>query len=345
MARRSLNQRLARLVQRDQTDAVIRLEDRAIQRALGNLDDDFTELVRRTLAAWTAAFGNAGGDATSDPALRRILAAVRAAVRRLLEPLGPQAQRALEESLVDAVMLGASQHTAFVRDATGRSTGTPLPRPRRPLRDAAARVRGIVADRRDRALAMLRPTVARRWSQVMTGIGTARGALSAVRSHITWVVGQAVNEGLIAGIRAIGAQKLWVAERDACVRCAAYAGLVADVGDDFPGGLSWDPQQRGQGDPLPAPPLHPHCRCRVVAWRDEWAEPGVLPFPEALRREARRSIARGFSLPTESNAARIRAARELLRRGANLPRSVEAYAATAVAAGRFTSRSVPTGRP
>lgn len=345
MARRSLNQRLARLIQRDQTDAVIRLEDRVTQRAIGNLDDDFTTLVRRTLAAWTTAFGAPSGDATNDPALRRILAAVRAAVRRLLAPLGPRAQRALEESLMDAVMLGASQHTAFVRDAGGRSASTPMPGPRRPLRDAAARVRGIVADRRDRAIAMLRPTVARRWSHVLTGIGTARSALSAVRSHITWVVGQAVNEGLVAGIRAIGAQKLWVAERDACVRCAAYAGLTVDVGDDFPGGLSWDPQQRGQGEPLPAPPLHAHCRCRVVAWRDEWAEPGVLPFPEALRREARRSIARGFSLPTESNAARIRAARELLRRGAGLPRSVEEYAALAVRAGRFTNRSVPTGRP
>lgn len=345
MARRSLNERLARLIQGEQTDAVVRLEDRATQRALGNLDDDFTTLVRRTLAAWTTAFGSVGGDATSGPALRSILAAVRAAVRRLLAPLGPRAQQALDQSLTDAVLLGASQHAAFVRDATGRSASTPLPRPRRPLRDAAARVRGIVAERRDRALAMLRPAVARRWSHVLTGIGTARGALSAVRSHITWVVGQAVNEGLTAGIRAIGAQKLWVAERDACVNCAAYAGLVADVGDDFPGGLSWDPQQRGRGEPLPAPPLHPNCRCRVVAWKDEWAEPGVLPFPEALRREARRSIARGFSLQTESNAARIRAARELLRRGANLPRSVEAYAATAIAAGRFTTRSVPTGRP
>ncbi|MFE9064925.1 hypothetical protein [Streptomyces violaceusniger] len=345
MARRSLNQRLAQLVQGEQTDAVIRLEDRAIQRAIGNLDADFTALIRRTLAAWTTAFGSVGGDATNDPALRRILAAVRSAVRRLLAPLGPRAQQALDESLTDAVLLGARQHTAFVRDATGRNPATPPPRPRRPLRDAAARVRDIVAGRRDRALAMLRPTVAHRWSHVLTGIGTARGALSAVRSHITWVVGQAINEGLTAGIRAIGAQKLWVAERDACVRCAAYAGLTADVGDDFPGGLSWDPQQRGHGDPLPAPPLHPHCRCRVVAWKDEWAEPDVLPFPEALRREARRSIARGFSLPTESNAARIRAARELLRTGAGLPRSVEEYAALAVRAGRFTDRSVPTGRP
>ncbi|MCQ8831767.1 hypothetical protein [Streptomyces malaysiensis] len=342
---RSLNERLAHLIQGEQTDAVIRLEDRVTQRALGNLDDDFTTLVRRTLAAWTTAFGGTTGDATSDPALRRILASVRAAVRRLLAPLGPRAQRALDDTLTDAVLLGARQHAAFVRDATGRNPGTPPPRSRRPLRDAAAHVRDLVADRRDRALAMLRPAVSRRWSQVLTSIGTARGALSAVRSHITWVVGQAVNEGLMAGIRAAGAQKLWVAEQDACVRCAAYAGLVADVGDDFPGGLSWDPQQRGRGEPLPAPPLHPACRCRVVAWREEWAETGVPSFPEALRREARRSVARGFSLPTESNAARIRAARELLRRGANLPRSVEAYAATAIAAGRFTDRNVPTGRP
>lgn len=344
MARRSFNERLARLIQGEHTDAVIRLEGRATQRALGNLDDDFTALTRHTLAAWTTAFGSPGGDATNDAMLRRILAAVRAAVRRLLAPLGARAQRALDESLTDAVILGARQHAAFTQ-ASGHSAPTPSPRVRRPLRDAAARVRDIVTDRRDRALHMLRPAAARRWSHVLTGIGTARGALSAVRSHITWVVGQAVNEGLTAGIRSIGARKLWVAERDACVNCAAYAGLTAEVGDDFPGGLSWDPQQRDRGEPLSAPPLHPHCRCRVVAWRDGWAEPGVPTFPEALRREARRSVARGFSLPTESNAARIRAARELLRTGAGLPRSVEEYAALAVRAGRFTDRSVPTGRP
>jgi hypothetical protein len=200
-----------------------------------------------------------------------------------------------------------------------------------------------VSDRRDRAVALLQPAVASRWSRVTAGIGTARGALAAVRSHITWTVGQAVNEGLMAGVQSVGARKLWVSERDACVSCAAYSGMTVDTDADFPGGLSWDPNQRGRTEPLPTPPRHPHCRCRVVAWNDEWAVDGVPSMPDALRREARRSIARGWSLPTESGAARIRAARELLRTGAGLPKSVEEFARLAIAAGRFADRNVPTG--
>jgi hypothetical protein len=344
MARRpDRNEELADLVQGEQTDEVRALEDEIVNAVAGDADVQFTELQERSLRAWVAAFGSVLGDPTDAGVLRRLLAAIRAAVRRILGPLVPRAQHALDERLADAVQLGARQHAAFVTQAAGRRRRAATARPSRSLRSAAARIADVITDRRDRALALLQPRVANRWSRVSTGIGAARGALSAARAHITWTVGQAVNEGLVAGIRAVGGQKLWVAERDACVSCAAYAGLIADVGDDYPGGLSWDPQQRGRTEPLQAPPLHPNCRCRVVAWKDAWAGEGVPSLPEALRREARRSIARGWSLPTESNAARIRAARELLRTGAGLPKSVEEFAALAVRAGRFQNRTVPTG--
>lgn len=130
-----------------------------------------------------------------------------------------------------------------------------------------------------------------------------------------------------------------------CVTCAAYAGHVVDVTEDFPGGLSWDPNQRGRTAAIATPPRHPHCRCRLAAWEDEWAEPGVPSLPEVLRREAWRSIARGWSLPTESNAARVRAARELLRTGVRLPKSVLEFAADAVRAGRFEDRIFPATGP
>lgn len=343
MARRDRPDELIAFIRGEQTDAVRGLEDRILGEALGEADAQFGVLQRRSLVAWVAAFGGPRQEATDASTLRRLLASIRAAVRSLLGPLAPRSRRALNRRLAEAVRLGASQHAAFTARATGRRSSAVAVQPTQRLRDAAAAVGDAVVQRRDRALSLLQPAMASRWSRVTAGIGVARGALSAVRAHVTWTVGQAVNDGLTAGIRAIGARKLWVSERDACVSCTAYAGLIVDVGDDFPAGLSWDPAQRGRTESSAGPPLHPHCRCRTVAWKDAWTVDGVPPLPDALRREARRSIARGFSLPTESGAARIRAARELLRTGAGLPKSVEEFAAHAVAAGRFANRSVPTG--
>ncbi|MGW8679653.1 hypothetical protein ACWGNN_01040 [Streptomyces sp. NPDC055817] len=343
MARRpDRNERLADLLQGEQTDAVRDLEDRIAGRALGDLDARFAVLAQRSITAWVTAFGGVRAEAHDPGVLRRILAAVRAAIRRLLGPLGSRAQGALEEALVDAVLLGARQHAAFVEEASGRHARPVNTRPSRDLRRRAAAIVDAVTERRDRALAILRPNRARRWSDVQTGIATAHGAVPAVRSHITTVVTEAVTEAAQAAIDYQGEKKVWVAERDACVNCAAYAGLTATPDAAFPAGLSWDPGQRGRDTrSLQGPPKHPNCRCRIVAWDDAWAQGDVPSFPDSLLREARRSIARGWSLPTESGAARIRAARELLRNGAGLPKSVEEFAAQAVRSGRFTDRTFP----
>jgi hypothetical protein len=341
--RRDRNEELAHLIQGEQTDEVRALEDRIAARALGDLDARFDVLAQRSITAWVAAFGSTQADASNPGALRRILAAIRAAIRRLLGLLGTRAEQALSDALLEAVRLGASQHAAFLDEATGRNRRPVSTRPSRRLRDRVSAIADAVAERRDRALALLRPNRVRHWSDAQTGIGVARSATAAVRTHITTVVGEAVNEATQTAIDHTGAKKVWVAERDACVNCAAYAGLVIAADAKFPAGLSWDPNQRGRGDALDAPPRHPNCRCRVVAWDESWAQEGVISFPEALQREARRSIARGWSLPTESGAARIRAARELLRTGAGLPKSVEEFAALAVRAGRFADRTVPTG--
>ena len=341
--RRARPEELANLIQGEQTDAVRALEDRITARALGDTAARFDVLARRSITAWVTAFGSVQAEASNPGALRRLLAAIRAAIRRLLGPLGTRAEEALSAALLEAVRLGATQHAAFLDEATGRTQRPVSSRPSRRLRDRVATIADAVAERRDRALAMLRPGRVRRWTDAQTGIGVARSATSAVRTHITTIVNEAVNEATQAAIDHVGEKKLWIAERDACVNCAAYAGLTVAAGAQFPAGLSWDPNQRGRSEALEAPPLHPNCRCRVVAWKDSWAQEGVISMPDAVRREARRSIARGWSLPTESGAARIRAARELLRTGAGLPKSVEEFARLAVTAGRFQDRTVPTG--
>jgi murein DD-endopeptidase MepM/ murein hydrolase activator NlpD len=56
-----------------------------------------------------------------------------------------------------------------------------------------------------------------------------------------------------------------------------------------------------------AAPLHPHCRCRLAVLVDQ-------SYADALKREAQRSVLRGFALPSESNAVRVNAARSCSRR-------------------------------
>ncbi|WP_030168967.1 hypothetical protein [Streptomyces sp. NRRL S-813] len=328
--------RLARLVQDDHTGEVIDLEDQLASRALPGSDRVFEDLFRRTLTAWTSAFGGPNQPAAPGEVLRRIIAAARAAVRRLLDDLAGRAPGILEGGLGPAVAMGVRQGAEFVRAASGRRRREPrVPSVGQVLRDEARRVRALVVERRDRALHLLHPDRVTRWSHVLAGLGAARAALPAVRAHIAWVINTAVHEGLDAVVRATAPLRLWVAEADACVRCLAYTGRTAKPGEPFPGGLSWDPRQRvGRRPGVDGPPLHPHCRCRTVPWDPAWTTQGV-PFPLALQREAHRSIGYGIGRPSESRAARLRAARELLRTIDDLLPAVEARARTAIRTGRF----------
>jgi hypothetical protein len=336
MAYRS--ERLAHLVQDDHTDEVIDLEDGVAGAVLGDSEEEFEALIRRTLSAWITAFGGADQLAEVGDVLRRILAAARAAVRRVLDEMASRSPTALEGVLGRALALGVEQGAAFVREASGRSPRTPaVPRVGRLLRLEAQRIGDMVRERRDRSLFLLHPDRVTRWTHLLAGVGAARAVLPAVRSHVAWVVNTAVREGLDAVARASAPLKLWVSEADACTRCLAYTGRVVPVGEPFPGGLSWDPRQRRIGAAaVEGPPLHSNCRCRAVPWDDAWVASGI-PFPLALRREAHRSIAYGRARPSESRAARLRAVRELLRTEPDLLPAVDARARRALRTGNFTA--------
>ena len=328
--------RLIRLVQDDHTDQVIDLEDRLARRVLADSDRVFEDLIRRALAAWTRTYGGPGQKAVPGDILRRILAAAQAAVGRLLDGIADRAPGVLQDALTPALAMGSRQGAAFVRAASGRRHQAPrTPAVGRLLRDEAARIRGLVIERRDRALYLLHPDRVTRWSHLLAGLGAARAVTSEVRGHIAWVINTAVHQGLDAVVRATAPLRVWVSEADACVRCLAYTGRTAPVGEPFPGGLSWDPRQRGSRRPgVDGPPLHGRCRCRAVPWDDRWTTSGI-PFPLALQREAQRSIGYGARRPSESRQARLRAARELLRTVDDLLPAVEARARTAVRTGRF----------
>lgn len=133
---------------------------------------------------------------------------------------------------------------------------------------------------------------------------------------------------------------VWIAERGACLTCLALSGQTADPSsgtwfDEFatfdkrPMPV-WPPDQ-----PLMGPPRHPHCRCRlrIIAAANTM-------LPEALAREARRSVARGFS-DHASRPARLGAADRLLAAGMRLPATVQSRAARDVARGAFSTRHRP----
>ncbi|WP_020135056.1 hypothetical protein [Streptomyces sp. 351MFTsu5.1] len=326
---------LFRLTQEDHLAQVVDLEKRITDDIVGDSDSQLAELARRTLAAWTRAFGGPGQAATPGDVLRRILAAAREAVLRILDALAPRAAFILESALGEALTLGARQGIEFARAASGRRRPVPRLVPGRELRDEARRLTSILAERRDRALLLLRAPRITQWVDLSAALSAAQGAVSAVRTHVAWTTGAAVNEGLDTVTRAVKAMRLWVSEADACVRCLAYTGRTAAVGEPFPGGLSWDPRQRRIGMPaVDGPPLHGNCRCRTVPWSETWTARGI-PFPLALQREAHRNIAYGRARPSEPRAARLRAARELLRIEPDLLPAVEARARRALRTGRF----------
>lgn len=263
-----------------------------------------------------------------------------------------------------AVRLGAAMAAAAAAGGRG-GPGRTVRRGRRGARRVGAvrfprravpRVnvaRGVRAVR-SAGRAVARVDVARRVRDVMSAAAVAlrrtespeqaRVEVDRAKAQIRSVAATAVNEGASAGAQhaapRLGASGLmWVAERDACLHCLALSGHVIKPGERFPASVTWGDRPLKWREFSGRPPRHPHCRCRI---RPVIGDASALS--DVLQREARRSVVRGFSLPTESQPARLRAAARMLRRGAGLPKSVEAYGRQAVREGRFPrGRDVPTG--
>jgi hypothetical protein len=256
---------------------------------------------------------------------------------------------ALSEAVGSAVTAAASQGKAFVEAATGETAAAKVDPGKPDLKAERAAVKAAVKEGESAFKKLLQRTVIERLGLrgILAGLRQARNTLGRAKSTITTSVNANVERTMRATATANDApMELWVSERDACVNCLAYAGRVVKKGEDFPGGKSWDPKQRDSKAKGVRPPLHPHCRCRPVPWNPAWAKPGEVSLPEAVSREAQRSIARGFSLPSESNASRIRALKELLKGSPDLPKTVIASARKAAAKGEFPrGRSVPTTNP
>ena len=340
---------LLKLVQQKQIEVVQGIEDKAIKAATEKRFAAIDDAIGSATSSWVKAFGSPGAKGEGAP-LTEILRSALSASNGALKGLEGSVISALSEAVGSAVTTAAEQGSEFVRAATGKPAAAKVAPSVSPLREERAAVRTAIKEGQAAFKKLLRRPVIERLGLrgILGGLRQARNVLGRAKATITTSVNSHVEKTMHATSTANKAPfELWVAERDACVRCSAYAGKLVKTGEKFQGGLSWDPNQRDSKAPDVRPPLHPHCRCRLVPWNPAWAKEGEVSLPEAVKREAQRSVARGFSLPSESNASRIRALKELLQNGnPSLPKTVLERARRDLKRGEFgRGRSVPTSNP
>lgn len=182
--------------------------------------------------------------------------------------------------------------------------------------------------------------LARNGAAVDAALAPVFHAATRVRATVETQINAASNTAILGVGEAVGSPMVWIAERDACVYCLALNGeVVEEAGSNFPPADRYDDRAATARRTVNQPALHPRCRCVLGILNDP-------SYADALRREADRSILRGFSLASESNAVRIRAAKRLLDADPVAPKSVKEYARKAVKAGHFPrGRDVPIGDP
>lgn len=301
------------------------LEDAVAARATKRLRAELESLTRRSLAMYDGLDPSARG-------MARTL--ITNGLNKILNDsdLFAEIREEIEDGVRQAFVAGIEE---AARDA-GRNPNdflSPVPREVHEVgEDAADRARQEIEES-VRQVARVEET-----SDLEAALSQARRSVTRVENGSRWGVNRALAAGTTEVATSTGVSRLWVGERDACVHCLAYVGHVATSGDPFPAGLTFGAKPLAR-EPVPDPPLHPRCRCRIRLWSSEWDAPGTST-PDALKREALRSVLRGWSLPSESERTRLDAAERLLKRGGlDMPKSVQDYARRSLKAGHF-----PRGR-
>lgn len=291
---------------------------------MATTEDDLVELEDRAVRLL------AGGYLSTIDQIRALLDTEPARARALILALvGPSIGVHSEMLLAEAYGLGLTDIAETLTSAETTDAEVALR-----SRHGADRSRDI-----DRLASTSRDAIYRAQTLARFGapLAVAFSPILGDRAHVDMTIRSTVNatrsDAVTAAATAAGLPMTIEPERDACVRCLAYAGLISTDGS-FPGGLTFGTVYPSMETASVTVPIHPRCRCRLVGLRsDEYAA--------ALQREAKRSILRGYALPTESVGVRLRAAGELASRENGMPKSVNAFARRAVKAGRFPDQGRP----
>lgn len=294
------------------------------------IEGDLAKLEAKTLKA------AAGSWLAGIDEIRELLALESPLVRsRILALIAPNMEVAARAALGLAVDLGVGNAMALVGQHPKVDVGKINPRALLASPAASALLEGLTSG----ALEALDKSkrLARAGAPLDAMAAPLLANAAKTRRSMTDAINLGANQGATGVADAAGLPTVWQAETNACVDCLAYSGLYAKPGDSFPGGVTYGAKSYFP-EPVSSPPRHPNCRCTV--------EPLLsFEYAAALRREADRSVLRGFSLEGESMARRVDAADRLLARSPDAPKSVIAYSRKSVAAGKFPTRGRPNGEP
>lgn len=338
--------------------ALLLLEKQAIELTSGPLRKLLSDVFRTMAGRYVLMFG--GLDHPADPLQTAQLTALLAQELNNLRQYDPAAP------LRAAAIKAADAGTAFANKYMVNPYSVDPNDFPDAVEQTIQQAKLAVADAVDSAQEFAEQTPVTGWDDVVKQMGKASQAATGLERRTAFAVAASHAESIRKVAAARGASLLWVAEPDACVVCLALSGHVVDPssGDGFDEEATFGkpmsaPDPWPPGQPLMGPPRHVNCRCVCEIWIGPSIEPGgpadtslydrpgvgaKVDLPAALRREAKRSIVYGWSLPSESGVVRLDAADRLLKAGAGLPRTVEAKGRAAVKAGKFDNRVHPSKR-
>lgn len=288
--------------------------------ATAELQTEIQALLTTLAAQWVIEFGAIDATPADTAAAAPFVEFARGLFVALHLP--PGAQLWLEDAVQRARAFGVRHAARFIPE---EALVAPVPVDRQ-----IPSLAGVVEDQRAQALLGLdeRVVEARGFGGVVQSVAKMQRAVTRIEANTAFEVTRGAGDG-VRSVTPPGWVVVWVAERDACLVCLAYAGQTTAPGTPFPAGLTFGDKPQADHEPLTSPPKHPHCRCVLQP-----LHPSDAAVAEGLKREARRSVLRGWA-DEDSEKLKLRAAARLLAQGADLPKSVERRARDAVRDGRF----------
>lgn len=357
-------------------DEALSLEDEAARMSAGVLRNQLADVLHRFSMRWVREFGSLRSKQTGQ-SFARLMEDVATELanitvdpaQTLLDYAGRAQALGIEQAFREA---GVEPHDLPLRVDLGTHV-------------YVAGVVSNAREKLDKARALAGTSRRGTFNQtVMMALAPAQQAANVIDRAARTITNEKVNEGIQAVTSDLGGTPLWIAERDACVHCLAQAGHLAGADGTFDADrtfgstpLAWAPE-----DGLTGPPRHPNCRCRTTPWfghdtagaesiTHDWAgaiaeaqangdvvaeqaahqaaaaarQSAAFDLPAALRREAERSILKGWALPTELSSVRMKAADQLLAQvasragfspsGWKVPASVKQQAKSRLTKGTF----------
>lgn len=288
----------------------------------GPLRDRLDEALRDLTGWWVRLFGSIADKPTDLAEASRFSGVAVARIRRVLDP-AELGSGAFERAWLAAYAMGtdhAVDTAPFLPPSLPVRDRADVPDLSRPVAEALARAVSALSEVALTGFGFGSVTVA---------VAEGRTAARRIDSTVAFELTAAATAGVRDMAAVTGSAVVWVAERDGCLTCLAYSGETTT--DLFPLGLTFSDRALTPPGPLVGPPMHPACRCslQLFAARDQAVADG-------LKREAKRSVLRGWADDGESEPEKLRAASRLLDTAHGMPASVERVASRALRDGGFT---------